>query len=207
MDRDRGTDDGREATGGIGPPGSISRRRLLQGAAAAGLALGATQLEAAGAGAATPRVSRGRAVRPRVGWVGRRAPPPVNGLHLQFGADASNEVVVTWQTYAPVQSPQAGWPGIRRRSRRRWSLPSSACASWFPPIEGKYWTLLSGCYSSGQSCPVAPRYGGLRRFATGSGRRAEARGRGSRPPCARLARPLRRSRHGPSAPRGRRRRR
>jgi hypothetical protein len=36
----------------------------------------------------------------------RRLVPPVNGLHLQFGADASNEVVVTWQTYAPVQSPR-----------------------------------------------------------------------------------------------------
>jgi hypothetical protein len=45
MDHDSGTDDGREATGGIGPPGSLSRRRLLQGAAAAGLTLGAAQLE------------------------------------------------------------------------------------------------------------------------------------------------------------------
>ena len=35
-----------------------------------------------------------------------QATPPVSGLHLQFGADASNEVVVTWQTYAPVDSPQ-----------------------------------------------------------------------------------------------------
>jgi Purple acid Phosphatase, N-terminal domain len=30
----------------------------------------------------------------------------VSGLHLQFGADASNEVVVSWQTYAPVDAPQ-----------------------------------------------------------------------------------------------------
>ena len=37
---------------------------------------------------------------------GRTYAPPVNGLHLQFGADASNEVVVTWQTHAPVDSPQ-----------------------------------------------------------------------------------------------------
>jgi hypothetical protein len=106
MQRDSGTDDGREATGGIGPPGSVSRRRLLQGAAAAGLTLGAIQLDPAGASAATRRRSTGRALRPRTGWMRPQPTPPVSGLHLQFGADASNEVVVTWQTYAPVQSPQ-----------------------------------------------------------------------------------------------------
>jgi hypothetical protein len=36
MDRDSGIEDGREPTGGIGPPGSFSRRRLLQGAAPQG---------------------------------------------------------------------------------------------------------------------------------------------------------------------------
>ncbi len=106
MDRDSGTNDGREAAGGIGPPGSVSRRRLLQGAAAAGLSLGAAGLDAAGATAAPPRVARGSRARSRTAWATRRPTPPVSGLHLQFGADASNEVVVTWQTYGPVQSPQ-----------------------------------------------------------------------------------------------------
>ena len=106
MERDSGIEDGREPTGGIGPPGSLSRRRLLQGAAAAGLTLGATQLDAAGATAATRRLRSGRRARPRLGSVSRRLTPPVNGLHLQFGADASQEVVVSWQTYAPVSAPQ-----------------------------------------------------------------------------------------------------
>src|ERR1700743_2337936 len=114
MDSDRGIEDGREPTGGIGPPGPFSRRRLLQGAATAGatlaappagVTLGAAQLEAAGAAAATRRLGGGHRVRPRTGSTSRRLPPPVNGLHLQFGADASNEVVVTWQTYAPVAAP------------------------------------------------------------------------------------------------------
>ena len=29
--------------------------------------------------------------------------PPVAGLHLQFGADASSEIVVSWHTLQPVR--------------------------------------------------------------------------------------------------------
>jgi hypothetical protein len=41
----------------------------------------------------------------------RRSPdpvttPPVAGLHLQFGADASSEVVVSWHTLQPVRNPR-----------------------------------------------------------------------------------------------------
>jgi len=32
--------------------------------------------------------------------------PAVAGLHLQFGADASSEVVVSWHTLQPVRKPQ-----------------------------------------------------------------------------------------------------
>ncbi|HWX61543.1 metallophosphoesterase family protein [Bradyrhizobium sp.] len=32
--------------------------------------------------------------------------PPIAGLHLQFGADASSEIVVSWHTLQPVQSPR-----------------------------------------------------------------------------------------------------
>ena len=32
--------------------------------------------------------------------------PPVAGLHLQFGADASSEVTVSWHTLRPVRNPQ-----------------------------------------------------------------------------------------------------
>src|ERR1700761_5370828 len=72
MDRDNGTDDGREVSGGIGPPGSVSRRRLLQGAAAAGLSLGAAGLDAAGATAAAPRAARGSRARSATAWATRK---------------------------------------------------------------------------------------------------------------------------------------
>ncbi|MGH3842571.1 MAG: hypothetical protein ACRDS0_14155 [Pseudonocardiaceae bacterium] len=35
--------------------------------------------------------------------------PRVAGLHLQFGADASNEVVVSWHTTASVSEPGSSW--------------------------------------------------------------------------------------------------
>src|SRR5262249_46980945 len=34
------------------------------------------------------------------------ATPPVAGLHLQFGADASSEMVVSWHSLQPVQNPR-----------------------------------------------------------------------------------------------------
>lgn len=34
------------------------------------------------------------------------ATPPVTGLHLQFGADASSEMVVSWHTLQPVRHPR-----------------------------------------------------------------------------------------------------
>jgi phosphodiesterase/alkaline phosphatase D-like protein len=34
------------------------------------------------------------------------ATPPIAGLHLQFGADASSEMVVSWHTLQPVRNPR-----------------------------------------------------------------------------------------------------
>ena len=34
------------------------------------------------------------------------APSPVANLHLQFGADAATEMVVSWHSLAPVQMPR-----------------------------------------------------------------------------------------------------
>ena len=69
---------------------AISRRRLLvaAGFAASAFAIG----EAAGA----EPVSETRGSRDA------RPAPPVHGLHLQFGADASSEMVVSWITPQPV---------------------------------------------------------------------------------------------------------
>jgi len=67
----------------------ISRRALL---AAAGVAASPFLLPAI-AGAAPTTHPAGDPV----------ATPPVAGLHLQFGADASSEMVVSWHTLQPVR--------------------------------------------------------------------------------------------------------
>src|SRR5512146_2171504 len=69
----------------------LSRRRLLQ--AAGGAALLASLPSKPGEAAV-------RALGPEPG------PPPVFGLHLQFGADASSEIVVSWISLEPVGNPR-----------------------------------------------------------------------------------------------------
>jgi hypothetical protein len=75
----------------------LSRRQLL---AAAGIASGAL---AAGplavAAPAQPPAPRSQSSDPA-------GAPQVTGLHLQFGADASSEVTVSWHTLQPVRSPR-----------------------------------------------------------------------------------------------------
>ena len=70
----------------------ISRRRLL---AAAGLGGGAALTGGLGAAAAIGPAS---AAAP--------AAPAVDGLHLQFGADAASQMVVSWHSLEPVPHPQ-----------------------------------------------------------------------------------------------------
>jgi hypothetical protein len=62
------------------------------------------------------RVGRGRADsgwmrrgRVELGPRGGQRAPPVGGLHLQFGADASQDLVVSWHTDAPVSNPRVMW--------------------------------------------------------------------------------------------------
>src|SRR6202047_713210 len=75
----------------------LSRRKLLAAAGLGGGAVVAASLIGpADAEAATP--SRGS--RDPV------ATPPLAGLHLQFGADASSEMVVSWHTLQPVRHPR-----------------------------------------------------------------------------------------------------
>jgi hypothetical protein len=71
-------------------PLDASRRRLL---AAAGI--GSAVLAAAPAGRAASAAA------------GASVTPPVAGLHLTFGADASSEITVSWHTLAPVSHPKA----------------------------------------------------------------------------------------------------
>ena len=85
----------------------VSRRTLLTTGAASAL-LGA----GVGAGGAVLLQSRSPALQP---WLraDRSDTPRVGGLHLQFGSDASTEVVVSWFTDAPVSNPRVmlGMPG------------------------------------------------------------------------------------------------
>jgi 3',5'-cyclic AMP phosphodiesterase CpdA len=75
----------------------LSRRRLL---AAAGLGGGMVLSSSlAHAAPADPQVTLGSSHAPR-------AAPPVAGLHLQFGADASSEVIVSWHSLQPVRHPR-----------------------------------------------------------------------------------------------------
>ena len=75
----------------------LSRRRLI---AAAGIAAGAmvtAPLFGTGDAEAAPLSP------PSPDPV---ATPPVAGVHLQFGADASSEMVVSWHTLQPVRNPR-----------------------------------------------------------------------------------------------------
>jgi phosphodiesterase/alkaline phosphatase D-like protein len=75
----------------------LSRRKLLTAAGIAGGAAVATSLIGTGAALA------GLASRPSPDPL---TTPPVGGLHLQFGADASSGIVVSWHTLQPVRNPR-----------------------------------------------------------------------------------------------------
>ncbi|BEP16319.1 metallophosphoesterase [Acidothermaceae bacterium B102] len=78
-------------------PTMISRRALLTAAGVGGAAL------AAGPVLGSPSAS---AAELPVHGGDPQTTPRVGGLHLQFGADASREVVVSWHTLQPVRTPQ-----------------------------------------------------------------------------------------------------
>jgi hypothetical protein len=69
----------------------LSRRNLLAAAGLTAVAVSLAGVEDAGAAPALPDPM---------------ATPPVAGLHLQFGADASSEMVVSWHTLQPVRRPR-----------------------------------------------------------------------------------------------------
>ncbi|MDX6245583.1 MAG: hypothetical protein QOE76_3306 [Frankiales bacterium] len=78
-------------------PSMISRRALLTAAGVGGAALAAGPALGSGSAAAAelPTAAGDPETTPRVA-----------GLHLQFGADASREVVISWHTLQPVKTPQ-----------------------------------------------------------------------------------------------------
>ena len=78
-------------------PSLISRRALLTAAGVGGAALAAGPVLGSGTASADP-------IPDQIG--DPETTPRVAGLHLQFGADASREVVVSWHTLQPVNTPQ-----------------------------------------------------------------------------------------------------
>jgi calcineurin-like phosphoesterase family protein/purple acid phosphatase-like protein len=74
----------------------LSRRKLLAAAGFGGVAMAASLIQIGGTEATTlsPQPSDPAAT------------PPVAGLHLQFGADASSEMVVSWHALQPVRNPR-----------------------------------------------------------------------------------------------------
>ena len=78
----------------------VSRRKLLAAAGLLGGALAGQPLASGAAEAASPS-SRSTASRSD-----RDTAAPVAGLHLQFGADASTEIAVSWHTLQPVRGPR-----------------------------------------------------------------------------------------------------
>jgi hypothetical protein len=75
----------------------LSRRKLFAAAGIAGGAVMAASLIGTGAAQTAPTAGRSS---------GQVATPPVAGLHLQFGSDASSEMVVSWHTLQSVRSPR-----------------------------------------------------------------------------------------------------
>ncbi|HEY2043916.1 MAG TPA: metallophosphoesterase family protein [Jatrophihabitans sp.] len=77
----------------------VTRRGILTAAGAAAAGLVAQSWLGNTADAATPSATAHTPDRNGLG-------PQVAGLHLQFGADASREVVVSWHSLEPVQRPR-----------------------------------------------------------------------------------------------------
>jgi 3',5'-cyclic AMP phosphodiesterase CpdA len=75
----------------------LSRRKLLAAAGIGGATVVAASLVRTGGAEAA--LSSRQSPDPV-------ATAPVSGLHLQFGADASSEMVVSWHTLQPVQNPR-----------------------------------------------------------------------------------------------------
>src|SRR5450759_4868564 len=85
------------------PQSLVSRRKLL--AAAGFTATAAAAASVVGSGSAQAASAQFTAPTGR-GDGDPTLTPNVEALHLQFGADASREVVVSWSTLQPVERPQ-----------------------------------------------------------------------------------------------------
>ncbi|HKU11624.1 MAG TPA: metallophosphoesterase family protein [Sinomonas sp.] len=81
----------------------VTRRRLLVGA---GLAAVAGSAAMAAPADAAPPAGQEKDLPGSLSASDPVSVPTVDGLHLQFGADASREMVVSWHTLQPVAAPR-----------------------------------------------------------------------------------------------------
>ena len=79
----------------------LSRRKLIVGAGIGAGAVAAASVIGTGLAEAAPASGNAEAAA-----LDPVTTPPVAGLHLQFGADASAEMVVSWHTRQPVRNPR-----------------------------------------------------------------------------------------------------
>jgi hypothetical protein len=91
-------------TGTPEPSGSLTRRHALELLGTAGV--GAAAVPLLGAGTAAAEASPGGAAAFHV-TLDSAGAPPVQGLHLTFGADPSSQMIVSWITDGPVNKPRA----------------------------------------------------------------------------------------------------
>ncbi len=85
------------------PDHELSRRKLLAAAGIGGAAMATASVLGAGKAAAEQADSRFSDPEPASDPV---TTPPVAGLHLQFGADAASEMIVSWHTLQSVDHPR-----------------------------------------------------------------------------------------------------
>ena len=96
----------------------LSRRRLLAAAGVGGGALLAASIIGIGEGETALAPSSPEDV----------ATTPVAGLHLQFGADASSEMLVSWHTLQAVRHPRVMLGRLSNNSRSARNRPWMPCA-------------------------------------------------------------------------------
>ena len=90
-------------TGTPEPSGSLTRRHALELLGTAGVGAAAVPLLGAGTAAAATSSNGAAAFHLTLDSSGA---PPVQGLHLTFGADPSTQMVVSWITDSPVSKPR-----------------------------------------------------------------------------------------------------
>jgi len=104
---------------------SVDRRTALRAAGVTGATLAAAPLLAPPASAATAETAAGTRAETAAGTSGptpaaaaspqllttpgKLGAPPVDGLHLTFGADPAREMYASWSTTSPVRRPRVSF--------------------------------------------------------------------------------------------------